>query len=314
MTQGFGWDDVLRQVQQVGATVQSPFDQVRRQALRELAELTGRNVVVYYSGWLEKGQLARHGAQFHLNFGDVQGFMTTLHKLDRTKGLDLLLHTPGGEVGALEATVNYLRGLFGTNIRAIVPQIAMSAGTMMALACSEIIMGRQSSLGPVDPQMPHGFSAFAPVAQFQQAAADIKKDPALAPVWAPLLAKYPPGLLIDCIQAIKLTEELLTGWLQSGMFNGLTDAAQRLARTINELANPEVSKSHSRPLNYERLGVLGLNLKRLEDDQELQDAVLKAHHSCIVTFSGTPAIKLIENHQGGSFIQQFNPVGTQKVG
>lgn len=313
MTKGFGWDDVLKQVQQIGATVQSPFDQVRRQSLRDLAELTGRNVVVYYSGWLEKGQLARHGAQFHLHFGDVQGFMTTLHKLDRAKGLDILLHTPGGEVGALEATVNYLRSLFGTNIRAIVPQIAMSAGTMMALACREIILGKQSSLGPVDPQMPHGFSAFAPVAQFQQAAADIKRDPSLAAAWAPLLAKYPPGLLIDCIQAIKLTEELLTGWLQTGMFKGLPDAADRLAKTINELANPEVSKSHSRPLNYDRLAQLGINLARLEDNQSLQDAVLKAHHACIVTFSGTPAIKLIENDQGGSFIQQFNPVGSPKA-
>ena len=42
--------------------------------------------------------------------------------------------------------------MFGTDIRAIVPQLALSAGTMVALACKEIIMGKHSSLGPIDPQ------------------------------------------------------------------------------------------------------------------------------------------------------------------
>jgi len=36
--------------------------------------------------------------------------------------------------------------MFGTNIRAIVPQLAMSAGTMIALSCKEIVMGKQSNL------------------------------------------------------------------------------------------------------------------------------------------------------------------------
>jgi hypothetical protein len=41
--------------------------------------------------------------------------------------------------------------LIADNIRAIVPQIAMSAGTMIACSCREIVMGKHSSLGPVDP-------------------------------------------------------------------------------------------------------------------------------------------------------------------
>ena len=38
-------------------------------------------------------------------------------------------------------------------MRAFIPQISMSAGTMIAMSCREIIMGEQSSLGPIDPQM-----------------------------------------------------------------------------------------------------------------------------------------------------------------
>ena len=38
------------------------------------------------------------------------------------------------------------------NIRVIVPHMAMSAGTMIACSAKEIIMGKESSLGPIDPQ------------------------------------------------------------------------------------------------------------------------------------------------------------------
>ncbi|MBX4308663.1 ATP-dependent Clp protease proteolytic subunit, partial [Mycobacterium tuberculosis] len=83
---------------------------------------------------------------------DKNGFMLCIHELDRTKGLDLIIHTPGGDSQATIALVDYLRSMFGKNIRAIIPQLAMSAGTMIACSCFEIIMGKQSSLGPIDPQ------------------------------------------------------------------------------------------------------------------------------------------------------------------
>jgi ClpP class serine protease len=63
---------------------------------------------------------------------DKNGFMMAVHKLDRTKGLDLFLHTPGGSISSTQSIVDYLHKMFGKNIRAIVPQIAMSAGTMIA--------------------------------------------------------------------------------------------------------------------------------------------------------------------------------------
>ena len=47
---------------------------------------------------------------------------------------------------AAEAIVNYLRLKFDYDIRVIVPQLAMSAGTMIACAAKEIIIGKQSSL------------------------------------------------------------------------------------------------------------------------------------------------------------------------
>ena len=132
------WHDFLHDIQ-AGGGVQ---DRLRRDCLRQLHELTGRNVIVYYSDWLQSPNNAGSG----IDDSDKSAFMTVVHGLDRTKGLDLLLHTPGGEMAATESLVEYLRAMFGTDIRAVVPQIAMSAGTMIACACREILMGKHSNL------------------------------------------------------------------------------------------------------------------------------------------------------------------------
>lgn len=66
--------------------------------------------------------------------------------------LDLILTSPGGSPEAAESIMDYLRSRFD-HIRAVVPVAAMSAATMMALACDEILMGTHSQLGPIDPQL-----------------------------------------------------------------------------------------------------------------------------------------------------------------
>ena len=66
--------------------------------------------------------------------------------------IDLVLHSPGGSPEAAEAVVSYLRSRF-SHIRVIVPNLAMSAATMMACTANEIIMGKHSFLGPTDPQL-----------------------------------------------------------------------------------------------------------------------------------------------------------------
>ena len=105
---------------------------------------------------------------------DMVGFMNCLHGMDCSKGLDLILHTPGGSPSAAEGIVNYLRSKFKENIRVIVPHMAMSAGTMIACASNEIIMGKQSSLGPIDPQF-NGIPAYNIKQEFEEAKEDLAK-------------------------------------------------------------------------------------------------------------------------------------------
>jgi len=76
--------------------------------------------------------------------------MEAIHGLKGNK-LDLILHTGGRSAEATDAIVTYLRQKFN-HIRIIIPQAAMSAGTMFALSADEIVMGRHSFIGPIDPQ------------------------------------------------------------------------------------------------------------------------------------------------------------------
>lgn len=84
-------------------------------------------MIVYYSGWLNHTE-AKNGLS--INDLDKNGFMSVIHGLDKLKGLDLFLHTPGGDVGATESLIDYLYDSFEGDIRAIIPQIAMSGGTI----------------------------------------------------------------------------------------------------------------------------------------------------------------------------------------
>src|SRR6266404_6648794 len=133
------WNEILAEINAAGSTQ----DTVRRRYLRRLSAYTRRNVIIYYSGWLQKSDLYRQNTYaFVINDTDKNGFMAAIHKMDRQRGLDLVLHTPGGDMAATESLVDYLRSMFGKDVRAIVPQIAMSGGTMIALACKEIVMGK----------------------------------------------------------------------------------------------------------------------------------------------------------------------------
>ena len=87
-----------------------------------LGKKTHRNVIGYYSGWLSSPAYLYGGIEDM----DKNGFMAMCQGLDSDKGLDLILHTPGGDVAATESIIEYLNDVFDGDIRAIVPQIAMS--------------------------------------------------------------------------------------------------------------------------------------------------------------------------------------------
>jgi ATP-dependent protease ClpP protease subunit len=296
------WHEILNEIKQSGST----HDVIRRKYISKLSDKSGRNTIIYYSGWLQKPGLS--GTE--VNDNDKNAFMTVIHQLDRTKGLDLILHTPGGEVAATESLIDYLKAMFGDNMRAIVPQLAMSAGTMIACSCKEIIMGKHSSLGPVDPQF-RGTPAHGIKEEFERAYKEIKIDQAKIPVWQPILAKYPPAFVGECEKAIDWSTEIVTECLKTSMFKGEIKASRKIKKIVSDLGDHSLTKSHSRHLSAQYCKDIGLKIIDLETDQDFQEKVLSIHHACIHTLSSTPAFKLIENQNGVAFIQIAQQVVVQ---
>lgn len=286
------WHDIVHELQQMG----SPYDVLRRKYVKQLNDITGRNIICYYSGWLQKKGLE----EVAVNDSDKNGLMTVINGLDVSKGLDLILHTPGGDTAATESIVDYLYKKFGNDIRCFVPQMAMSAGTMIACACKEIWMGKQSSLGPIDPQY-RGLSAHAIIEEFKKAVEEIQKNPNMIPVWQPIIAKYTPTLLGECEKAIKWSNDMVKEWLTRNM---LADNLDVIENVLEELGDHSINLAHNRHLSAEKCKAIGLVIKELESAQAIQDAVLSIHHIYFHTLNATPSFKIIENHHGIAFIQQ----------
>lgn len=298
------WHDVLDELtqdqQRLITEASSVLDSVRRKYLKQLSDRTGRNTIAYYSSFLSKPNVDG----IDINDDDVNAFMTCIHEMDRTRGLDLILHTPGGSVAATEALANYIRSMFGDDVRAIVPQLAMSAGTMMALSCKSILLGKHSSLGPIDPHL-QGIPADVVVTEFRRAMREIVKDSKKAPVWAPVLGRYTPSFLTQCEYAVQWSRAFVRDALKANMLKRAADKDQRAARIVRALSSAAVNKAHNKHLHLDRLRKLGVKVESLEDDQELQEAVLTVHHCYIHTMTNTTCLKIVENQDGRALVRNM---------
>lgn len=295
------WTDILNELQKS----RGDFDGIRRKYLKRLNTLTKRNVIAYYSGWLQKPGASNVG----INDLDKNAFMATIKGLDRSKGLDLILHTPGGDVAATESIIDYLTTMF-SDIRVIVPQLAMSGGTMIACSANRILMGKHSSLGPIDPQFvtPYGqIAAHGILEEFQKAYEEINADQAKVYVWQPIIAKYTPTMIGECQKAMDWAKTIVRERLAERMLSSIADETQRAAKVkkiIENLGDHSINLSHARHLSYVKCNEIGLVVERLEDDQSLQETVLSIHHSMMHTLASTFASKIVENHKGSAYIQQ----------
>jgi ATP-dependent protease ClpP protease subunit len=292
------WNEILSEVQEKSkSSGKSVIDDVRREYLKRLSEKTGRNVIAYYSGYLNNPGIM--GTE--INDLDKNGFMTVIHKLDKKKGLDLLLHTPGGDLAAAESLVDYIRSIFGNDVRAIIPQIAMSAGTMVACSCKSIVMGKQSNIGPIDPQL-KGISASGVIEEFERAKEEVAKDPKSIPVWQVIIGKYYPTFVGECEKANEWSKLIVTNWHKTNMLKDESDRDSKVKKIVEKLSNHSVTKAHARHINIDDCEEMGLNIERMELDGDLQDAILSVHHSYMITFANTPAIKITENQNGVAMI------------
>lgn len=306
-----GWGEILAEFQQ-SAAAHPPggdLDGIRDRYIARLRDLSGRAVIVYSSGWLA----GRSSGDVSVVGDDVLSMMETCRDVDDT-ALDLIISSPGGQAQAAERIVEYLRTQFNY-IRCIVPMQAKSAATMIALGCDEIVVGTHSELGPIDPQItlmtpegPRGGPAHAILRDFRRAQEQAGADVNQLAAWTPILRSYVGGLIEYCTQQVKLSIDVVTGWLERYMLAHddmqLPDPDERHAKAV-EIANYFGSddaydryRTHERPIRLPELEQVGVRVRRLgNNDEDLQDAVLSVYHATDITFSVNPGVvKIVENH------------------
>ena len=285
---------------QINDIVQQTLFAMRQEKMQDVCTITGRNIICYISAWL---QSSSNNPEIQINDNDMNGLMNAVSGIsDRSKGLDIVLHTPGGVVTATESIVNYLRKMFNMNIRVIVPHMAMSAGTMIACASKEIIMGKESSLGPIDPQY-HNVPAQGVLKEFERAMRETVAVPNSSLIWKEIIKQYRPTFVGECDNVVKMSYDLVEGWLLDCMFKNSRNKQDKVKMILDELASHDASKVHDRHYDYIKCKKIGLKVTALEKNQALQEAVLSLYHCYLLSIYRLPnAIKFIENQNGQTLV------------
>ena len=304
------WDQLLKQLNNLrNDNAANRF--IRSESLKRLQEIGrlrgGRHVIVYASAFLQKPQSPADRLQ--ITHEDVNAFMSVMYGMTWTKNLTLVLHTPGGVTNAAETLVAYLRSKF-TDIEVIVPTYAMSAGTMISLAANRIVMGRQSQLGPIDPQFlmgPRAQSARAIVDQFEEAKKEILQNAAAAGVWFPILQTIGPALLQEARNALDYGERMVSQWLEEYMFAGKPNANTLAKNAAAYFSDATSHKSHGRRIDRDEARGQALDVEDLEDCQELQEAVLTLYHLETIAIEKGPAAKIVHSDLDTMFVKNWAP-------
>lgn len=307
------WNQLLAEIDEKSpAAALKWLQDTQVSALQDIATLRAdsksgrpRNVILYGTAFLQKPLAANATSITH---EEINGLMSVMFGMTWADGLTLVLHTPGGITNAAETLVDYIRKKF-PYVEVIVPTYAMSAGTMISLGTDCIVMGKQSQLGPIDPQMPIGgtyVSASSIVDLFEKAKADIigpTGNIQAAHVWAPILQSMGPAVLQEATYAIQYGEEMVAKWLEKYMMASRPDAKAEAARIAKHFNATSTHKSHGRRIDRDEARAQGLNVEDLEAKQELQDAVLTAYHLMTILFEKTPAAKILLSNAGRLWIK-----------
>ena len=122
--------------------------------------------------------------------------------------------------------------------------------------------------------------------------------------WQLTLSKYPPTFFGLCDNAIKVSKKLVRHWLERSM---LKDCAEEdIVKTVDYLADYHFHLQHNTRLTASELREnTALKIFDLEDDQEIQEAVLSLYHCYQIMAGATNVSKLIENHHQIKFVKNI---------
>jgi hypothetical protein len=202
---------------------------------------------------------------------DCDMLQSILQHIDTTKGIALLINSPGGDGLAAERIVNTCRAYSGTgDYWAIVPGKAKSAGTLIAMGASKIMMPMSAELGPVDPQIflaengrQRTFSAHGLVSGYDRIFAEAVASSGRLEPYLQQLSFYDDRDVNIYRGLITLSEHISVKVLSSGMMAGKTD--DEIKKAIEIFLNPVAgTHSHGRPIYANEASSCGIKVETLD--------------------------------------------------
>lgn len=167
-----------------------------------------------------------------LTFGVDRALRDIVEERDgkRMDRLAVILETEGGYIEVVQRIADTLRRHYA-HVAYIVPDHAMSAGTVLVMSGDEIWMDYCSVLGPIDPQVGLSTGGYVPAVgyleQFERLVKKADRGTLTTAELVFLLDKFDPAELYLFEQARELSKALLKEWLVKYKFKNWTRTESR---------------------------------------------------------------------------------------
>ena len=174
-------------------------------------------------------------------------FEDLIYNADPNTDLHLLLYSPGGDG---ETAVRLVRAAQARcrELTVIVPDVAKSAATLLAMGAHHILMSPTSDLGPIDPQFVKDDGLVAAkdiIAAVDDASQKVQEAPDTYPLYASLLSNVDALDVQKSRSALDRTEDLLTEALRSN--------PGRSSESVTDLSNNLKEPLITRPQTHAAL-------------------------------------------------------------
>lgn len=209
---------------------------LRQLLISDIEEETGRELVVYFAR-LDQPIIGTDSDDLSEIFEGVA-----------SRDVDLLIHTPGGIVDAVEKIVTVLRQRTDS-YRVIVPSCAKSGGTVIALSASKIVLGINSELGPIDPQLS--------LPDFGLVPAEFIRDDDTQPKLLRKIAET----------SVKRANMLAEKYLKDGMLKTKTKA--EIKSVVKKISSAISYGSHGAVIDYSEAESIGLSVEWMDPSSTL---------------------------------------------
>lgn len=210
------------------------------------------------------------------------------HGSEKKETLSVCLTTPGGQAEVVEKLVEIVRYHY-CRVYFIVPDAALSAGTIFCMSGDRIYMDYSSSLGPIDPQVPDKEDKYlVPALGYLDKVEELvekSRQNTISPAEIGILLKQDLAMLRFYEQARDLSVALLKKWLATYKFKDWTThrttspgspvtSAEKEARAqeiATRLSDNKTWHSHGRLIGMKTLReTLRLDVDDYGEDPELQ--------------------------------------------